>query len=222
MCVRNRVASIVWKAIIVVVGIAGLIESGSKLPAGEFFFYFTSLSVMAAVAYFALSIVMTMRSGKGSPWSVWAPTFKYLVTIAVTVTFLIAHFLLGGGLGTLGWEAYCLHYIVPIMTILDWLLFDPKGNMRRTDPFVWPLSMVSYFVYVLVMVYGFGVRMGGSLLDSRFPYAFIDIDALGVGQVAITVVVLVVAFVVLGYVFFGVDTLLARLASRRGPGAHEG
>jgi hypothetical protein len=72
------------------------------------------------------------------------------------------------------------------------------------------------------MVYGFGVRMGGSLLDSRFPYAFIDIDALGVGQVAITVVVLVVAFVVLGYVFFGVDTLLARLASRRGPGAHEG
>lgn len=125
--------------------------------------------------------------------------------------FLVANFMLGGGLGDIGWETICLHYVVPIMTLLDWLLFDPKGSMKKTDPLIWPLSMIVYFIFVMVMVYVFGVSMGSTLnIGSRFPYPFIDVDVLGVPQVALTAVIMIVAFVVLGYVLFALDRLLGK------------
>ncbi len=98
MRLRSRVASIAFKCLIVLVGAVGLLDQlglfeGSFNP--RFFFYFTNLSNAVAVAYFIGAIVHLVRHpGDGAAW---APRLKYAALMAVTVTCLVATFLLGGG-----------------------------------------------------------------------------------------------------------------------------
>ena len=57
------------------------------------------------------------------------PRLKGTITMSITVTFLIYHFLLSGGYENRAdiIRSTILHYIVPIMTIADYILFDKKG-----------------------------------------------------------------------------------------------
>ncbi|WP_080799434.1 Pr6Pr family membrane protein [Arabiibacter massiliensis] len=219
MRIRNRTASIAFKCLIVVVGGLALLEqlglfAGAFKP--RFFFYFTNLSNVAAVAYFAAALVHLARN-RGDD-AVWAPAFKYAAMMAVTVTWLVAHFLLGGGLimpdGTFSFSVLALHYLVPIACILDWLLFDEKGRMSLAGPLVWMAFPLAYLAYALGMVGLLGVNMGPKA-GSRYPYPFIDVDANGVGGVAVTVVALVAAFIALGYAYVALDRLLARVGRKR-------
>ena len=56
---------------------------------------------------------------------------------------------------------------------------------------------------------------GGTTADvTRYPYTFLDPAISGVGGVITFIAVMLVVFSVLGYVLFGIDRLLGRLARR--------
>jgi len=88
---------------------------------------------------------------------------------------------------------------------LDWLLFDEKPTMGFKEPLIWPLYPLTYFAYIIVLVLGFGVQIKEK---SRWPYGFMDFDKLGVPTVALTIVVLIVVFVALGYLYVVIDKKL--------------
>lgn len=225
MRLRSRVASIAFKCLIVLVGAVGLLDQlglfeGSFNP--RFFFYFTNLSNAVAVAYFIGAIVhLVWHPGDGAAW---APRLKYAALMAVTVTCLVATFLLGGGVrlpdGSFSFAVLALHYLVPIGCVLDWLLFDEKGRMSKTGPLVWMVFPLAYFAYAIALVNLFGANIGYDGA-SRYPYPFIDIDANGAGTVAATAAVLLAAFIALGYAYVGIDRLLARIGKRAGRRADE-
>lgn len=135
--------------------------------------------------------------------------------MGLTVTCLVAYFLLEGGLregdGSYSADLLALHSIVPLGSVLDWLLRDEKGAVGAAEPLEWTVFPLAYFAYTLFSVNVLGVRMGG--VKSRYPYPFIDVDKLGVKRVASTVAALLAAFVTLGYGFVGIDSLLARPVS---------
>jgi hypothetical protein len=56
-----------------------------------------------------------------------------MATMELIVTMLIAYFLLGNFTmqGTADISLTLLHKVIPLMAFLDWLLFDPKGQMMR-------------------------------------------------------------------------------------------
>lgn len=114
---------------------------------------------------------------------------------------LVAHFLLGARFSmgsSMGISMLLVHYVVPIMTISDWLLFDKKGSMKKTSPLIWAIGPLAYFAYIMV-----AAQMGG-----RYPYPFIDVDMLGWSRVLVNGAGLTVFFIALGYGFVGIEKML--------------
>ncbi len=220
MRIQNRTASIAFKALIVVVGGFALLRQlglfdGEFKP--RFFFYFTNLSNLVMVAYFIGAILHLARSRRGAA-PTWKPQIKYAGMMSVTVTCLVAYFLLDGGVsgenGQFSFQLVILHFFVPIGSVLDWLLFDEKGRMSLTGPLAWTVFPLVYFIYVLFMVNILGIPMNG-FGEGRYPYPFIDIDINGLQAVMTTALFLLVAFVVLGYAYVAVDRLLARFGNKK-------
>ena len=225
MRIRNRAASAAYKLVLAAVGTAGLLQSAGVLsgqPAPEFLLYFTNLSNIAVACYLWGAGIAELRGAEEGRLRPWHGRFKHAMMLAITVTGLVAHFMLNcGGVmagGTFHWEMLALHYVTPIGMVADWLLFDRKGTMDRMEPPTWTLFPLTYIVYIYVLVLGFGVScasgvdFGTGTAASRFPYPFLDVDSLGVAGVAGIVAALVVVFVAIGYLYVWIDGRLARPA----------
>lgn len=212
MCIRLHKASLLFKTFIALSGTIALLQQLGVFDGAlelKFVYFFTNISNVAVVAYFWCDIVAILRGQDAN--EPWMPNIKYMVMLGITVTCLVAHFMLDGGMvfmnGVFHLPMLVVHYIVPICTILDWLLFDEKGHIDWKDPLVWPAFPLVYLVYINILVLGFGVRCSE---QNRWPYPFLNADALGVPAVCVVVVGLLVAFVTLGYGYAFIDHQLAK------------
>ncbi len=222
MRIRNKMASVVWKVVLLAFGTYGLLDgagilAGAYTPA--FPHMFTNVSNLFAWAYFLIATIWLVRNREDEEAVTFAPQVKYTATISLLVTMLIAHFLLFDAMfkdGQLVWHLVFLHYVVPIMTLLDWALFDEKGKMPVWGPLAWMSLVVVYLAVVMIGAGPLGLNLGGGTTAdvTRYPYTFLDPALSGVGGVVAFCGVMLVAFVALGYVLFGLDRLLARLDRR--------
>ncbi len=216
MRIRNIGISVAYKALIVVMGIYGLLlvfgafDTRFELSALR---YFTVLSNLLCVVYFTADIIYITKHKKAADL-VWFPALKGIATMAITVTQLVAHFILGMRFtmgDSLSMTLVIMHYAVPILTIADWLLFDTKGLMTFRAPLLWAVGPLLYFVFAMIGArIGNGIGYGGS----RYPYPFMDVDQLGWGCVLLTVLALTAFFIALSYVWVLIDKGLAKATSR--------
>lgn len=207
MYIRNPRLSLGFKLALVLIGLYGL-----TLLLGLFtdtvdwgvLNYFTTLSNIFCVIYFAVDLVYIIRNHSRTGKTTWSPRIKGIAMMSITVTMLVYHFMLAGAFsmgGSMRLSLVITHYIIPGMTILDWLLFDKKGQMKKTSPLLWATAPLAYFLYAVI-----AAQLGGGIgHNSRYPYPFMDVDALGWGKVLSTVLILGVFFLGLGYVYYTVD-----------------
>lgn len=66
-----------------------------------------------------------------------------------------------------------LHDLMPVLYLLWWLLFAPKGGLSWSDPLKWLAYPLAYFACSLLLGHFTG----------RYLYPFADIPALGLGAV---------------------------------------
>ncbi len=213
MRIKNMRLSVIFKLILVLAALLGiLIQIG--LLGGELRLsvlnYYTLMSNTLCLAYFFAAMVYEANRG-----GTLLPALKGAVVLGITITGLVYHFMLSGSFqmqGTLSLSNMLLHYIVPVMAVMDWLLFSQKGRYSRKSPFIWLLVPDGYFIYAVIRVaLGASLGYGGN----RYPYPFLNADALGWRQVLINGAVLNLFFVVLGFVFVILDHLMARKAPAR-------
>ena len=222
MKTRNSIVSIAWKLILVAIATYGLLD-GAGILAGHydanFPHMFTNISNLFAWGYFLLAAVSLIRHRDERESDIFAPTAKYTATISLLVTMLIAHFMLFDAMfqdGQLVWHLVAMHYVVPVMALLDWVIFDVKGQLPLWGPFAWLSLVVAYLVVVFVGAGVFGLYLGGGTTadQTNYPYTFLDPALSGIGGVIGFVAGMLVAFIVLGFVLVGVDRLLAKLSKR--------
>ena len=79
--------------------------------------------------------------------------------------------------------------------MLDWLLFDEKGRYRWFEPFLWGIFPSAYFVYTMIRARVSSFRFYNG---SPYPYAFMDVDALGWGKVLLIFLGMAAAFLAFG------------------------
>ena len=94
-----------------------------------------------------------------------------------------------------------LHVVVPLLAVVGWLLFGPRGRVRRSDilpTVVWPIL---WLVVTLAV---------GPIAD-YYPYPFVDVDDLGLGRVLVNCLGVAVLFCALCFGAWWLD--------RRLPGA---
>ncbi len=217
MYVKSKILSIVFKAAIVVIGTLGVLiqlgvfEGSVHLST---FKYFTVLSNTLTVIYFTCAEVYLIRNRLSPGHTTWLPELKGIALMCTTLTMLVAHFLLRLDIDLhtlLGASIIITHYIVPLMAIFDWLLFDKKGLMKKRSPLEWMIAPLLYFVFAMV-----AARIGNGIgYNSRYPYPFMDVDALGWAKVLLTAAIILILFILLGYVFYTVDYSLSKLEARK-------
>lgn len=179
--------------------------------------YFTIQSNVAYGAFAAWAAVRALRGDVRTS----AP-LKGAVTLYVVITGLVYHLVLTNSASGFAMAAVqrdlvasvgneLLHTVVPVLAVLDWLLFDSRGRYRWRYAFFWLAFPMAYLLFSLLR----------GLVVHRYPYPFIDAGELGYDGVAVSTVVFAVAFWILGLLFIVVDRaptgLLRRRATDREP-----
>lgn len=228
MRVKNRLAAVIFKVVLIIGCGYGLTEMSGLLKVGissRMFAYYTNLSDIAALAFTMVSAVHTavalIRQGNRQTAD-FLPWLKRALVLTISVTLLVYHFVLGPTMYRMNvnYEVYgctdiLIHYFTPIMFILDWILFDEKGKTRWFDPLLWLLLPVAYLVFVLIRA---EVAEPLNAAGARYPYYFLDIDALGAKSVAGYVIICLAAFTALGYIVMALDNLPGFVLKRRKTG----
>jgi hypothetical protein len=106
-----------------------------------------------------------------------------------------------------GWQAVAdaiMHYAAPIIAVVDWVVFVPRGQTRWRHALWWVALPLAYAVYTLAH----GAATG------FYPYPFVDAAALGLDTVVGHMALILVGFLVLGLSVVLIDRVEGRSASR--------
>ncbi|WP_300367005.1 Pr6Pr family membrane protein [Brachyspira sp.] len=205
--------NIIYKMIIVFIGIFAVINGffpkNFKFDL-ETIYYFTYQSNILVIVYFILDIINIIKKDE-----TFHPRFKGAVTMSITVTFLVYHFLLSPTATKYEGLEYMrniiVHYILPIMTIFDYIIFDVKGIYKIMDPLLWMLIPIVYFAFILIKA-----RIGEPFSNgSYYPYFFVDIDKYGLKIVLRNVLFITLFFAILGYIEYFIDRFLNNFLNKK-------
>ena len=146
---------------------------------------------------------------------------KGLALVMITITFLTYNLVLTGtGFSmTKGFSAglslndKIVHFIVPALTWIEFLVFQPKGSFKVVDPLRWLLAPVCYFIFIMIKAryvkpatYGIGIK--------RYPYFFMDVETYGPWYVIKYVLIFTVVTLIIGYIIRTIDFILGMIYTK--------
>jgi hypothetical protein len=165
----------------------------------NFFSFFTNLSNLFAGCLFLMGI-----RGVAAPG--FAKLFDVLRLMAATnmvvVGIVFSVLLRGADLGSLlPWVNWIVHYLMPIVVILDWIVAPPRHALGRRELLITLVVPLLYLAYVLIR----GNFVGW------YPYPFLNpANVGGYGGVAVYAVGVAAVFLIGGW------GLIASATLRRG------
>jgi hypothetical protein len=201
------IAVIAWSAVLVqIVSVAkGMVSDGRSPILGVI----NTLSYFTILTNLLLAIVTTACFLRGDADTLLTrPSTQSAVALYIFVVGLIYTLLLRAIWNPTGLNAIldtALHDVTPVLYLLYWFLFVPKGTLRWNMPFYWLAYPVLYVVYCILR---------GSL-TGLYPYHFVDVTILGYPRALLNTALLLLGFWILGLVLVAIDRLLGK--SRTGP-----
>ncbi len=172
------------RLIVALLDAAALADAADGSPhLGHFFSYFTIESNILACA-------VLLGGSLADPDSPGWSTVRAAATLYITITGIVYAALLAHqdvGL-TAVWVNDVLHRVVPLVLILDWILFDPWPRTSRSSALSWLAGPLAYLAYSLLR---------GPIVQ-WYPYPFLDPRRKGgYEHVALTCVVLAIGMAML-------------------------
>ena len=215
MYIDNKRFSFFFKLLIVLMGTYGLYKACffNKVSLEEHFSYYTNLSNLICVIYFLIIIVRTVIVKKIDTKYYG---LKGAVVVMIAVTGLVYNFILRpfmsdveGVMDLHSFSNYIVHLIIPVMVILDWLLFDKKGNLKSKYSIYWLVIPFMYWIFICIRA---NFAKPFMYTGSKYPYFFIDIEEFGVGIVIVNVILAIAAILLLGFILCKIDNKLSKKA----------
>ena len=208
-------AEILFAAVIAVCSAVGLllasrILEGPDKRRRQFFCYYTNLSNALMLLYHALLLLPG-----GVRAALRAPVPRYLSALCILVTFVIYFFVLTRfgrhtkrdtmhSLGTRRYSNIFVHYLVPLLTELEWLTVADKQGLGLRHALLWLAVPLCYLAFTLVRAStGTVIENTGSL----WPYAFMDREALGTRKWLRNIALALLGFFLLGLLLLGIARL---------------
>lgn len=98
-----------------------------------------------------------------------------------------------------------LHVALPIMFVLDWILFYERRQTKWYYPL---LSILVPLVYVIfIYLRAFILNGKGEVI---YPYFFFNINEIGLMGVGKWILILLIAFIVIGYLIYFLDKIIKK------------
>ena len=110
---------------------------------------------------------------------------------------------------------YIFHYVVPIATVIGFVVVGPRQAFQRRDMvfLVWP---VSWLVYTMVRgAVADPVFQGLGEAPSHYPYRFLDVDEVSTTEVVLSILVITIVLVALGFAYLRAERWLDERRQRR-------
>lgn len=227
---KQLIAGIIIKTVAVIASIYGIIRTQSGIMT---FTYFTNLSNVAIDAILLVFLVLDMKAltekGPVKSKSNVLYIIKFMLTISITLTFLVYLFLLAptneGGILHSYFANYagsfCVHFVTPVLAIIDFFAFDYEYKSNNLHALYATVPPLVYVCYVVIAGYS-GIRWYGNMYA---PYNFLNFGAptgwfgfdlsklssesLGIG-VAYMILILLVIFIGIGYLYLKIKDMRSR------------
>lgn len=201
-------------------GLAGLYFHSTLPVTGYirpgFFVFYTNLSNLLLAVY-----QLTLGASGHDPQ---CGVFRWLssagvalsMTLCIFVTHLIYQWVLvpsakkgGKSLSDIGFSSFgnlCVHYAVPWLTVVQWLLWQDKSGLTIGHAVWWLVLPLAYFAFAMLRA-GTGKPIGRT--GQLYPYPFLDYPRLGAGRFWLYATAILTFFFGLGCLFVGIGHLLA-------------
>lgn len=216
--IRNRTAQLIYQTIYCTLGFVGIIASlgifdNVNMIRWDFYVHFTNLSNFLCIGVMLAALIQTARKKEDS-YVTTAPLLKFIGMLGILLTFLVFNILLAGEAGRdpqANWRigSLCFHVVLPIMYILDWFLFYERKKTRWYYPIASITFPIAYVVFLLIQAiilkFDSSILIPTTTTPLIYPYFFVNLDKQGVPGVLMWVGILSIAFVIVGFVFFGID-----------------
>ena len=219
--IRNRTAQLIFQTFYVALGLIGIVASLGVFDdvqnlRWDFYVHFTNLSNFLCIGVMLAALIQTARKKEDS-YVTTAPLLKFIGMLGILLTFLVFNILLAGEAGRdpqANWRigSLCFHVVLPIMYILDWFLFYERKKTRWYYPIASITFPIAYVVFLLIQAiilkFDSSILIPTTTTPLIYPYFFVNLDKQGVPGVLMWVGILSIAFVIVGFVFFGIDKLI--------------
>lgn len=208
------VIQIILETIIMLLAVCGLVLH-SGLVRGEtrkdFFRYYTNLSNLLVAMFYLIRLTVRILGTYDGFFGriVFSELWFFSVTMSIFLTFGIFHFVLvpdikktGNNADEFKWlhdfSNICVHYIVPLLSLLNWLIFADRAQLSYSWAIVWTVIPWCYVIFALIRAAD-GKPIWNT--DSAYPYDFMDVSRHGWKRVALNCLLVTVVFVLIGFIF---------------------
>lgn len=224
---NNRIFALGFRLTAFVLGIVGIIMIFSiSDKIGIMFIYFTiQTNIFIAVLFGVLSvltIIQIRKDGRHGEVAHINLSLQLAVIFFITITGIVYATMLSwvdfsmaeasltkiviGKIGNI-----LVHYVVPIMALVDWIIFMPHGKLKLYHAFIWLIYPAVYDTFVMIRgTFGEPIRVSADGVASYYPYPFIEVTTLGWPKVAGITAAMVLGFAALGLLMIYIDRALAK------------
>jgi hypothetical protein len=164
------------------------IHAGLGFGVVNFFSYFTNLSNLLAAAVLLWGAV---RGNAQAPASRAFDTIRLLAVVTMTIVGIVFTALLrGADLGSLlPWVNVLLHYVMPIVMLLDWIVVPPARRPGLREWWSCQPVAIGYLLYTMTR----------GAITGWYPYPFLRPDGPGGhGRVGVYISAILVLFLLIG------------------------
>ncbi|MGN0773132.1 MAG: Pr6Pr family membrane protein [Candidatus Ventricola sp.] len=181
----------------------------------DFFCYYTNMSNLLVLLYFALLAPRLYASARLRPL---IPHAEFSLMMSIMLTFMVFHHLLSPAIYRQMRDAprdrdfaivfvdnFIIHYLVPWLVLFYWVLCSPGKRMLSVlDALLWTLVPLAYLAFIFLRA---PLRGDIEDTDSPYPYPFLNVRRLGVRRVAAACTLLYGACAVVGLVVVALTQL---------------
>ena len=218
--IKSRTVQLIYQTIYCTLGIVGTIAclgifDNIKMIRWDFYVHFTNLSNFLCIGIMLAALIQTIRKKEDS-YVTTAPTLKFIAMLGILLTFLVFNIMLAGVEGRdpqLNWRVGSLlfHVVLPIMYIADWFLFYERKKCKWYYPIAsvgFPLAYVVFLIIqAIILKFDSSILIPTTTTPLIYPYFFTNLETQGVGGVTKWVLILFVVFIIVGYMFYGIDKI---------------
>ena len=218
--IKNRTAQLIYQTVYVTLGLIGFVAclgifDNIKMIRWDFYVHFTNISNFLCIGVMFTGLIQTIKKKEDSYVSA-APILKFIGMLGILLTFLVFNIMLAGAEGRdpqANWRVGSLifHVVLPIMYIADWFLFYERKKCKWYYPvasIAFPLGYVIFLlIQAIILKFDSSVLIPTTTTPLIYPYFFVNLDTQGVSGVLMWIGILAAAFVVVGFLFLGLDKI---------------
>ena len=221
--IKNRTAQLIFQTVYCTLGLVGSIATLGIFDdmnniRWDFYVHFTNLSNFLCIGVMLAALIQTAKKKEDS-YVIPTPALhalKFIGMLGILLTFLVFNIMLAGAADRdpqLNWRIGSLlfHVVLPILYIADWFLFYERKKCKWFYPLLSVSFPLSYVIFLLIqaVILGFdsSILIPTSTTPLIYPYFFVNLDKQGIGGVLMWIGILFVAFVAVGYIFYGLDRI---------------